>query len=207
MLLTAALALGARAAAACDPPWLPVSRPDGGSYFVAAVQGVSGGAARAQLVAGGGAPEAREPGSVRLVPFAFGPDCGPLAWDPAAPWPLPAEPAFYTGRLRPREAWLGGQPTFDVHMAWREPLWRTDDPRWQRADTGEVLLSPREFMEIYAALPTDSELRTDPRGAAQRTRVWAATRRALAEREPARTILANLARAAAGAEPAPGGAW
>lgn len=205
LLVSAALALCAPPAAACDPPWLPISRPAGGAFFVAVAAGAAADGVHAQLVAGGGVPEAREPGSVHLVPWAYAPDCQPLAWDPQAVWPVPTEPAFYTGRLRPREGWLDGRPTFDVHMAWREPLWRAGDPRWTHAAPGEVLLTPREFLELYAALPTHDELRADPRAAAHRTRLWAATHRALAEREPARTILGNLSRAAEASQPrAPG---
>ena len=33
------------------------------------------------------------------------------------------------GWLRPRAGWIGEVPTFDVEMAWREPVWAEHDPR------------------------------------------------------------------------------
>ncbi len=59
-----------------------------------------------------------------------------------------------TGWLRPRAGWIGGVPTFDVEMAWREPVWATDDPRWFEHAAGERRMTPEEFVMLYTALPT-----------------------------------------------------
>jgi hypothetical protein len=76
-----------------------------------------------------------------------------------------------TGSLRPREHWLGGLPTFDIEMAWREPLWQGEDPRWNR-EPRDDLLSPAEFMQFFEALPDWEFLERAPAQAAARARQW-----------------------------------
>jgi hypothetical protein len=97
--------------------------------------------------------------------------------------------------LRPREQWIGRLPTFDVAMAWREPLWQVNDSRWPHPSTVPELLGPEEFMEMYAALPEWEHLRAHPHAALQRLKRWQGSHPSLARREPARTILSNAFRA------------
>ena len=68
----------------------------------------------------------------------------------------------FTGWLRPREHWLGSLPTFDVEMAWREPVWAQDEPRWTTV-LGERRMTPEEFTALHSALPTDEQLKHRPR--------------------------------------------
>ena len=188
--------LAGRPLAACDPAWLPIARPPGIAYFIASHPIPTAVGVRVDLARGWAGTTALEPGPVMLIPWAYGPDCTPLPWSESASWQPPGEVAFYTAWLRPRDRWINRLPTFDVRMALREPLWRARDPRWTRPDSATVLLDAAGFLELFAALPTEAELRDQPGRAAEHTTRWAAAHPSVAEREPARTIVANLRRAA-----------
>jgi hypothetical protein len=209
--------------AACDPMWLPVARPDGISVFVAlalaesvldtvagqmaarthpalgrrldAFSGRSPGGQRVRLLQWGEAAAAPAAEAV-LVPWAYRPDCRPLAWADRLDWIPAGTRGAFTGWLRPREHWLDGVPTFDVEMAWREPVWAQDEPRWTAA-AGERRLTPEEFAMLYSALPTDAELNRRPRAEAARMRRWERDHPALAALAPAATLLARIQRVAA----------
>jgi hypothetical protein len=100
---------------------------------------------RVQMLGGAGALTlgGRVPKEAVVVPWAYGPDCRPVAWTDRLEWIPPGTQGFLTGWLRPRERWLAGVPTFDVEMAWREPLWRHEDPRWQRSENVYRLVAER----------------------------------------------------------------
>jgi hypothetical protein len=98
------------------------------------------------------------------------------------------------GWLRPRAGWIGEVPTFDVEMAWREPVWAEHDPRWFEHAPGEVQMTLEQFVELYTALPTVDLVERDARAAAERMRRWEDTHSGLAALAPASTILANLYR-------------
>jgi hypothetical protein len=135
-------------------------------------------------------------GEAVLVPWAYREDCRPVAWTGRLEW-IPADTrGAFTGWLRPREHWLGGVPTFDVEMAWREPVWAQDEPRWS-AGPGVRRMTPEEFILLYSALPTEDRWKRHPREEAARVRGWARDRPAVARLAPATTMLANLERAAA----------
>jgi hypothetical protein len=133
-----------------------------------------------------------------FVVFLSLPGSPAVACDPD-PWRPPAMAAVYTGWLRPRHQWIEDLPTFDIHMAWREPVWQANDPRW-RTTVVEPLLTPDEFLELFAALPTFDDLDRAPRAIVERMNRWAAAHRSIAGREPARTILAQLRRSVAGSQ-------
>jgi len=195
------LALAARPARACDPAWLPIARPLGVAFFVATATGALIGTQQVHLQLAGGSATAVPRGSILLVPWGYGPDCRPIPWEATRDWGLPRTAAFYTGQLRPQNQWQDGLPTFDVQMAWREPLWQRQDPRWPHAKPGEKLLTPQEFFALYESLPTEVELKGSREAVLARLSAWTAKHRALALKEPAQTILANLRRALAGVEP------
>jgi hypothetical protein len=185
-------------ASACDPVWLPSSRPAGKAFFIASARTtrLPSGGVPADVIAGRVDSTRLAPGTVNLVPWEFGPDCSPVAWPKRRAWNAPTTRAFYTGQLRPRESWIDALPTFDIHMAWREPLWRRDPELRKRfPNATDSLLTPEEFFELYAALPTDDELKSKNREALQRVDAWVESHRGVSPREPARTILANLRRA------------
>jgi hypothetical protein len=224
--LGAALTVGATPLVACDPVWLPIARPAGRSSFVALALADTV-LDTARRVAAGSPFEARldpvvgrsrggqrvrllrspRPGTEReavVVPWAYGPDCRPIAWSGPLPWIPAGTRGVVTGWLRSRDRWLDGVPTYDVEMAWREPLWAQADPRWTHPGGGE-LLTPDEFLELYAALPEETQLERSPAQVARRAREWARRHSALAKRPPAAAMLDNLQRAAAAqTDPQPG---
>ena len=194
------LGFAAEPALACDPVWLPIARPQGIAFFVATATGAVPGDQRAELQLAGGSAASLRRGPVILVPWEYGPDCRPIPWNAGRTWRLPTTEAFYTGQLRPRDQWVGGVPTIDVHMAWREPLWQREDARWSRPGAREALLTPAEFFTVYENLPTEDALAGDRGAILAQLSAWAAKHPSLAQREPARTILANVRRALGGVE-------
>lgn len=203
LVLAGALALAPRPVQACDPAWLPIARARGVAFFVATATGPFAGGHRARLQLAGG-PAGRVPfGPILLVPWGYGPDCRPVRLAATQDWSPPRTAAFYTGRLRPRDQWTAGLPTFDVYMSWREPLWQRNDSRWANATLGQKLLTPVEFFELFQHLPLEDELEGDRLAILARLSAWSDSRRALTRKEPARTILAKLRRALGGPDPPP----
>jgi hypothetical protein len=221
--LCAALTVGATPAAACDPMWLPVGRTDGTSMFVAlalaetvldtlvaavgsrvhplfarrlgAYTGRSRGGQRVRLVEW---PDRVTPqtGEAILVPWAYREDCSPIEWTGRLDWIPAGTRGVVTGWLRPREHWLEGLPTFDVEMAWREPQWTADERRWAGGSGEGALMTPEEFLQLYAAMPTFGQLDRAPDDAAALARAWAGAHPSLAARAPAPTLLGHVYRTA-----------
>jgi hypothetical protein len=78
-------------------------------------------------------------------------------------------------------------------MAWREPLWQNQDPRWFHSAGPVPLLTADEFLLLYAALPTPEAIDRAPAQALEQLlQGWARQHPEVAAREPARTILANM---------------
>jgi hypothetical protein len=224
VLCLAALTVGATPLAACDPAWLPMARPEGISILVAlaladtaldgaialgkrrlhpafggrldSVIGDTPGGQRVRLIRWDSAEPSRAREAV-LVPWAYGPDCRPLAWKGRLRWMPEAARGAITGWLRPKEGWIGGLPTLDVEMAWREPVWAGREPRWPDAGPGERRMSPEEFVQLYSALPTVELLRREPREAADRMRRWEREHAELARLAPAATLAGYVYRYAA----------
>ena len=218
-----ALTVGATPLAACDPVWLPIARADSVAAFVALAlaetvldtlaaplaarthtlfarrldefTGRSRGGQRVRVLRSAGASESQA-GEAVLVPWAYREDCRPIGWTDRLDWIRAGTRGMVTGWLRPREHWLADLPTYDVEMAWREPIWAEGEPRWTTTASGEALMTPEEFLELYAALPTVGELDRSPRDAADKLRRWEQAHPALAARAPATTILGNARRAA-----------
>ena len=67
-------------------------------------------------------------------------------------------------------------------MAWREPVWVENDPRWLEAAGGGPHLDPEEFVQLYSAMPT------------RRPRQWEQEHPALAGRAPAQAMLSYVYR-------------
>jgi hypothetical protein len=224
VLCLAALTLGATPLAACDPVWLPMARPEGISALVVlsladtvldgaialanarlhtgfgkrvdTVIGETRGGQRVRILQWNeaGRPMARE---AVLVPWAYGPDCRPIAWSGRIRWMPEGIRGAITGWLRPTEGWLGGLPTLDVEMAWREPVWAEGEPRWPEAVSDKRRMTPEEFAELYSALPTFELLKRDPKVAVERMRRWQREHAELAELAPAATMAGYVYRYAA----------
>lgn len=230
-----ALTFGATPLNACDPAWLPITRPDGITAFVALalaetvldtiaapltarthalfsrglddVSGRSRGGQRVRLLrsADRSASPVRE---AVLVPWAYRSDCRPIAWTDRLDWIPAGTRGVVTGWLRPRAHWLADLPTYGVEMAWREPVWTQAEPRWTLNGSTDALMTPEEFLELYTALPTVSELEHTPGHAAEKLRRWEQAHPTLAAREPTSTLLANVSRAAAARlRPSLAGRW
>ena len=179
---------------ACDPAWLPVSAPPDLGYFVATITHVGmADAVGVKIERAGGQAVRSARSSAILVPWAYGPDCKAVLWGQSE-WRALGTRGFFTGQRRPRSSWLSDQPTFDVYMAWRQPLWQDEDPRWQRPREKRPLLTAEEFFLFYAALPTPDVLDRTPDRALNQVKVWAQRHKTLALREPALTILGNVQR-------------
>jgi hypothetical protein len=131
-----------------------------------------------------------------LVPWAYREDCRPIAWQDRLDWIPAGTRGAVTGWLRPRAHWMDGLPTFDVEMAWREPVWAEHEPRWHATPCEPRRMTPEEFVEFYAALPTVSRFDRSPRDASAEVGRWARDHAALAALAPTTTILAGLHRAA-----------
>lgn len=217
-----ALSFGATPLAACDPTWLPIARPEGLTAFVALAladtvldnftaplaarthtmfaprldefTGRSRGGQRVRVLR---STDASEPGGEAvLVPWAYRPDCRPVEWTDRLDWIPAGTRGVLTGWLRPREHWVANLPTYDVEMAWREPVWVQDEPRWMLTGSGETLMTPEGFLELYTALPSVGEMDRSPREAAEKLRRWERAHPALAARVPAMIMLGNARRAA-----------
>jgi hypothetical protein len=181
---------------ACDPLWLPITRDPGLAFFVAVVEARDDSTFVAHIQARSPASPPIPPGPVFLVPWAYGPDCRPLPWQHLQPWKPAPKAAVYTGYLRPKTSWRAGHPTVDLHMAVLQPLWQLDDPRWPAPGSAGQLLTPAEFLTLLAELPTAHDLERTPGTVRDRLAHWAEAQPDLARREPAKTMLANVRRAA-----------
>ena len=131
---------------------------------------------------------ARQAREAVVVPWAYGPDCRPIAWSGRLRWLAEGTRGAVTGWLRPQEGWIAGLPTFDVEMAWREPVWAEGEPRWPEAVSDARRMTPEQFVELYSALPTVELLQGDPRSAAARMREWEGAHAELARLAPAATM-------------------
>ncbi len=228
LLCCAALIFGATPLVACDPAWLPMARPEGISIFVALALAdtlLDGAMAlgKARLRAGFGERVDSAIGETRggqrvrllrwneagrrtareavLVPWAYGPDCRPIAWGDRLRWMPEGRRGAITGWLRPEQGWIGGLPTFDVEMAWREPVWAEGEPRWPEAAGTGRRMSPEEFLELYSALPTFERLKQHPRAAAEGLRAWEREHPGITKLAPAGTMTGYVYRYAASAGP------
>lgn len=198
LVLTAAVVsmFAGGVAFACEPvrgPW----QDSGLAQFVAVAATPSHNAVEvfAHLVVGRNGSETIPSGDVVLVPWAFGTDCKPLVWHQTRDgvWSPPAAPAFYTGRLRNRDAWVLGMPTIDIAMAQLQPVWEGGEADRQGFGTSEgPLLTPVEFFDFYQVLPTRQEFDAKEPKALARVEAWASSHPQLAAREPARSMLGSL---------------
>jgi hypothetical protein len=190
--------VGRGMALACEPigepkPWYAT----GLAQFVAVATSQRTGttAIRASLVVGRNGAETMASGPMVLVPWSFGADCKPLAWNQTRDgvWSPPDAAAFYTGRLRDRDAWVNGIPTVDIEMARLQPIWQGGETdRKQFATARGPLLTPLEFFDFYRILPTTEELDARQPEALARVDAWESTHPQMGGREPARSMLGWL---------------
>lgn len=130
-----------------------------------------------------------EDGSIVLVPWGFDEGCRPIGWTGSWSWATPDVEGFYRGRLRAPDGWIGGRPTFDVHAAVWEGF--PDSPWRHPTSNGRELLTAPELFDLYDRLPTAEAITTRPYGAVSDLVTWRREAGDLAERYPARTLLAE----------------
>lgn len=126
---------------------------------------------------------------VVLVPWGFDEHCRPIRWTGGWRWATPGAAGFYRGRLRPREDWIGGRPTLDVHAAVWEGF--PESPWKHPMSAGRSRLSAAELFELYDRLPTAADIASRPYGAVAALVAWRRDAGVLAESYPARTLLST----------------
>lgn len=144
-------------------------------------------------VAGAGAEQvsaaAGEDASIVLVPWGFDEGCHPIGWTGSWSWATSGAEGFYRGHLRPSDDWIDSRPTFDVYAAVWEGF--PDSPWRHPLSNGRSLLTASELFELYDRLPTAEAITTRPYGAVSDLVTWRREAGELAQRYPARTLLAE----------------
>lgn len=131
---------------------------------------------------------------VVLVPWGFDDRCRTIAWTGPWRWATTGSVGFYRGRLRSADAWIDGQPTFDVaHAVWEGfPASPWEHP----LSAGRPGLSATELFELYERLPTPGALATRPYGAVSGLVEWRRDAGEALDRYPSRALLTAAFRTA-----------
>lgn len=171
------------------PEWLPAaSRTAMAGQIVAVSRILSDDSASVRRLVG----DARR---AVLVPWAHDSGCEPIPWMSAPIWIPPGTVGFVAARLRPRDKWAAGRPTFDVRDAWREPYTpaRAVTALGTLAE-GRQVMSAAEYGSFYASFPTLDAWTRDSRGSFATVLAWGRKHPALASKEPAATMLLVMGR-------------
>jgi hypothetical protein len=130
-----------------------------------------------------------------LVPWDHDTGCEPIPWTSAARWIAPSTVGFVAARLRPRDKWAGGLPTFDVRDAWREP-YTAERARLALGSLGRerAVMSPDEYGSFYQALPSDEEWMRDRLPSYDDLFAWERENPVVATKEPAAMEIARAHR-------------
>lgn len=135
----------------------------------------------------GGTDAAALPATVEravLVPWEYDESCHPTRYTRSYRWVQPGERGLFWARLRPREQWVDGLPTFDV----RDPFPLPYTPRrW--AEGADSLLSIEQTFELIGLLPRSGDAQADPEAAYQPLLAWAAANPRLAGMRPASGVV------------------
>ena len=130
---------------------------------------------------------------ILIVPWDYDPGCEPTYWTGSARWVAPDLTGFYTVTPRSSDQWVEGLPTFDAFAADLEPYphgaFFRAGYRGTDALRTSASLSPREFFDMYAVLPTWEESKSRDSTAFERVSQWARNNSNLAVKYPASRIL------------------
>jgi hypothetical protein len=131
-----------------------------------------------------------------LVPWDHDTGCEPIPWTGDPRWIPRGRTGFVAARLRPRDRWVDGMPTFDVSDAWREPysIERMRQLTVNMPEAAQALMTPEEYASLYAALPEISEWQRDPVAAVRPLREWRERNPTLAAKYPARWTMETMLR-------------
>jgi len=130
---------------------------------------------------------------VVVVPWDYDPACQPVPWVGVAHWVETTQPGFYRVRLRAESLWVDGRPVLDAFRADMEPY--PHGVFFQRGYRGTdalrngPALTPREYFELYAALPDWGLMTRDPTNAAILMHAWERSHLALGRSYPAAEVL------------------
>jgi hypothetical protein len=132
---------------------------------------------------------------VVVVPWDYDAGCSTLPWGRSAQWDDPGTRGFYIAKLRAREHWAGGRPTFDLFNPGHLPYTATEEIRKMgRHSAVSSLLSLNQVFDLYQAFPTSAEIERQQASALARLQAWVRTHPDLARRPPAEFLLSVAVR-------------
>lgn len=129
--------------------------------------------------------------SAVFVRYWYGPSCAPIAAGDGG-FDGPGTYGLYRGVPRPRSAWIGGRPTFDVFLYLRMPYpSRLMESGYARGTHASNVMTANELFDLYAATWAESGV---PRDSLLRKRAcdWVRRHRSLVTRVPAAEILRGI---------------
>jgi hypothetical protein len=172
------------------PDWQPPGKRPTIAGQVVVLERVSGASARLVRKAAGATRH------VVLVPWDHDTGCQPIPWTARPLWIPVGQTGFVAARLRPRERWVDGMPTFDVSDAWREPysVERMRAMTVNMPDAAKAIMTAEEYASLYAALPELSAWQRDPIAAVRPLRAWRDRNPHLAAKFPARWTMETTLR-------------
>lgn len=136
-------------------------------------------------------PEGGRP-RVVLVPWDYAADCSRALWARSWRWAEPYLEGLFTVRLRPREHWAGGLPTYDIGAPEFQPY------PWGRALGYRIgrgldgFLTAEKLFEVYMTLPSHAEVHADPDGVLAKVGAWERDNAALVRLYPVPHILDGI---------------
>lgn len=96
--------------------------------------------------------------TVVFVPWDYASDCRPVPWNRSAAWITPGTEGLISARLRAREHWVEGMPTFDVTFPERQPYNPASRALGGSDSIARTALGPRHLMHLLDSLPPQTEV-------------------------------------------------
>jgi len=96
--------------------------------------------------------------TVVFVPWDYSSDCSPVPWNRSAAWLTPGTEGLINARLRAREHWVEGMPTFDVTFPQRQPYNPASRALLGSDSVARTALGPRHLMHLLDSLPPRTEV-------------------------------------------------
>jgi hypothetical protein len=91
--------------------------------------------------------------TVVFVPWDYASECSPVPWNRSAAWITPGTEGLISARLRAREHWVEGMPTFDVTFPQRQPYNPASSALGGSDSIARTALGPRQLMHLLDSLP------------------------------------------------------
>lgn len=135
---------------------------------------------------GGDVPAELEDAQTEAVLVPYGWECRETWRWREARWAEPGAQVFIDAKLRPREQWADGLPTFDVELVHD---WYPDSYAGRLESDSVEMMTPAQVFELHQALPTFTPAREAPGPAYAPLLAWARGNPSLAARFPATQAL------------------